>query len=165
MQISHAESVLPERQQRLVAYWKSKQIAGTWPGRRDINPGDVLGALSTVSLVEWSSEGFRFRLTGSRLRDLFGGNVQGKLISHIDKSVEEAGSASMDLALETGRPVSGSRQVMGRWHFWLRLPLLDEQGRPRLVLCADELCDDACGGLTERRSGMAPGKSDTPVAA
>lgn len=164
MQISRGESVLPERQQRLVAYWKSKQVAGTWPGRRDINPGDVLGALSTVSLVERSAEGFRFRLTGSRLRDLFGGNLQGKLISLIDRSVEEAGSASMDLALETGRPVSGSRKVMGRWHFWLRLPLLDEQGRPRLVLCADELCDDASGGVTNRHADETPA-TDTSVAA
>ena len=138
---NYSESRLTERQARLVSYWKSKSVDGCWPARGDINPGEVLSTLATVSLVELTGEDFRFRLTGSRIRTIFGHDPQGQLIAEIDETVEEAGSASMAVALESGRPVSGSRKLGHRWHLWLRLPLLDERGAPRLVLCADEICD------------------------
>jgi len=139
MSLSDGKSSLTERQERLVAYWKSKRADGRWPSRKDINPGEVLNALASISLVERSSDGFRFRLKGSKLRSVFGGDLTGQFINKIDNQVAEAGSASMSVALETGHPVSGSRKVRGQWHIWLRLPLLDEAGNPTLVLCADEV--------------------------
>ncbi|MEL7480237.1 MAG: PAS domain-containing protein [Pseudomonadota bacterium] len=141
MKISDVESRLTERQKSLLSHWKASAGGGHCPRRKDIDPGKVLNALSTVSIVETTHDGFRFRLTGSRLRHLFGGDVQGQLISAIDAEVEEAGSASMELAIETGRPIHGNRRRDGRWHFWLRLPLRDDNGQVSLVLCADELCD------------------------
>ncbi|MEM6899852.1 MAG: PAS domain-containing protein [Pseudomonadota bacterium] len=139
MNLSDGKSPLTERQHSLLSYWKSKCVSGAWPSRRDINPGHVLSALSSISLVECNMHGFRFRLTGSSLRAVFGGDLAGQFIDLIDEKVEEAGSASMSLALETGLPVYGSRRFRSEWHIWLRLPLLDEHGRPQLVLCADDI--------------------------
>ncbi|MEM7661946.1 MAG: PAS domain-containing protein [Pseudomonadota bacterium] len=139
MSLSDGKSRLTERQENLVSYWKSKCIQEQWPRRQDINPGDVLNALSSISLVQRSDDGFRFRLTGSSLTALFGGDLAGQFIRDIDTEVEEAGSASMEIALETGRPVYGSRKFGTQWHIWLRLPLLTEVGEPLLVLCVDEI--------------------------
>ncbi|MEM9668275.1 MAG: PAS domain-containing protein [Pseudomonadota bacterium] len=139
MSLRDGRSHLTERQKELVEYWKSKSTDGKWPCRSDINPGDVLSALASISLIERDEDGFRFRLTGSSLRSVFGGNVQGQLIREIDVAVEEAGSASLEVTLENGHPVCGSRKMGDRWHIWLRLPLLDETGDPRLVLCSDEV--------------------------
>ncbi|MEL7127958.1 MAG: PAS domain-containing protein [Pseudomonadota bacterium] len=139
------KSVLSERQARLVQYWKSKRVDGAWPSRCDINPGEVRCSLANISLVELSDQTFRFRLTGSRIQRIFGKAVVGQLLHDIDASVEEAGSASMALALETGRPISGSRRVGEKEHSWLRLPLLNEAGDPQLVLCYDEISDLSAG--------------------
>jgi len=149
MSYSRSESRLTELQQRLVAYWKSKMVDGVLPSRRDINPGEVLGALAHVSLVEKNADGFRFRLTGSHLRTIFGTDVQGQLMSEIDLTVEEAGSASMGITLETERPVSGCRKVGKKFHRWLRLPLRSDDGEPHLVLCVDELCVTDTGATSK----------------
>ncbi|MEO0883108.1 MAG: PAS domain-containing protein [Pseudomonadota bacterium] len=139
MSLSDGKSRLTERQESLVSYWKSKCSDGLWPSRQDINPGHVLNALASISLVEKRGDQFRFRLTGSSLRRVFGGDLTGQVIREIDRLGEDAGSASMSIALETGRPVYGSRKIGSEWHIWLRLPLLNEHGAPDLVLCADEV--------------------------
>jgi len=138
VQLSRTESQLTDRQQSLLSYWESLCQEGGLPKRRRLNPVQLGGALADTSLVEQVDASFRFRLTGSRLEGVFGRKAQGRLIDEIDVSIAEAGSASMELALETRRPVTGHRQVGTRFHCWLRMPLLDDEGQPRLVLCLDE---------------------------
>ena len=138
MMLNSRESVLTNHQNSLMSYWTSICRDGRLPTRRDINPVQLGGALANTSLVEKTGWDFRFRLTGSRINALFGGDRPDELLEKIDASIEEAGTSSMELALETGRPVSGSRQVGARWHFWLRIPLLDDEGQRTLVLCLDE---------------------------
>lgn len=138
MQLENYESRLTDRQQSLLAYWSSLSQDGEIPSRRQLNPAQLGGALANTSLVQKAGETFRFRLTGSRLEGLFGRKTQGLLIDEIDASIAEAGSASMELALETGRQVSGCRKVGARFHCWLRVPLLNDDGVPSLVLCLDE---------------------------
>ena len=129
---------MTECQNGLLSYWKSICSDGVLPSRRTLNPAQLGMALAHTSLVEKVNETFRFRLTGSRIQAVFGQEAQDRLIDGIDANTAEAGSASMELALETGRPVSGSRKVGARWHFWLRVPLLDDSGERTLVLCLDE---------------------------
>ena len=72
------------------------------------------------------------------MKGLFGSNQDKSPLVVIDETISEAGSQSLELALETARPVSGNRRVGARFHCWLRLPLIDETGEPTLVLCIDE---------------------------
>lgn len=135
MTLETCKSVLTEQQRSLLEYWHSICIDGQLPSRRQLNPVQLGGALASTSLVEKTQAGFRFRLMGSRIAALFG---REHLLEEIDAHIEEAGSSSMDIALETGRSVSGSRNVGARWHCWLRVPLLDDEGNRTLVLCLDE---------------------------
>lgn len=138
MNFVESVSVLTERQKNILEYWVSVRGSGDIPRRRQINPAQLGGALANTSLVEKKNHSFAFRLTGSRLEGLFRRKPQGRVIEEIDARIAEAGSESMALALETGRPVSGSRKVGARWHCWLRVPLLNDAGEPTLVLCLDE---------------------------
>ena len=138
MNISNCESVLTECQKRLLEYWVSISREGRVPTRRDLNPVQLGVALAHTSLAQREDDYFRFRLAGSRIEALFGRNVDGNVIEKIDANIPEAGTASMELALDTGRPVSGSRKIGARWHCWLRVPLLDDDGFQTLVLCLDE---------------------------
>jgi len=138
MKLNTSESVLTERQKGVLSYWASICRNGHLPSRKALNPAQLGVALAHTSLVEKGAESFRFRLKGSRIQAVFGQHTQGRLIDEIDASIAEAGSSSMELALETGRPVSGSRKVGARWHCWLRVPLLDDSGNRTLVLCLDE---------------------------
>ena len=146
MQHVNAENFeLNPMQVKILDHWH--EIAGEdgIPHRSDIDPGKFGCALGHISLVEQAESGFRFRLAGSLLSNVFRDLDKGQLLSEIDTSVEEAGSASMELALETGRAVFGDRQIGTRWHSWLRLPLRDETGAARLVLCFDEIAASPSG--------------------
>lgn len=136
--MENSETGRTERQQALFEYWSSICGAGELPCRRKINPGRLGGALGHTSLVERRGEAFRFRLMGSRLEGVFGRDANALVIDSMDANIAEAGSASMAIALDTGRPVCGHRKVGTRWHCWLRLPLLDDDGNLSLVLCLDE---------------------------
>jgi len=138
MELNTRNSELTECQKGLLSYWNSLCSNGQLPSRRALNPVQLGVALAQTSLVEKVDNAFRFRLTGSRIQGVFGKNPQERLIDEIDASIAEAGSSSMEIALETGRPVSGSRKVGARWHCWLRVPLLDDSGNRTLVLCLDE---------------------------
>lgn len=138
-QVNENEGAFNPMQARILDHWHEISDGAGIPDRSDIDPGKFGGALGNISLVELGDHGFRFRLTGSLLSEIFKDAGKGRLLSDMDVVVEEAGTASMSLALETGRAVFGDRQIGGRWHSWLRLPLLDEIGVARLVLCFDEI--------------------------
>ena len=126
-------------QAKILDHWHELSSEGGIPYRSEIDPGKFASALGHISLVELADCGFRFRLSGSLLQDIFQNAGKGRLLSEMDAAVEEAGSASMSIALETERIVFGDRQFDERWHSWLRLPLRDANGEARLVLCFDEI--------------------------
>lgn len=150
MDLENGQSVLTRTQRDILAYWVSLSIDGDLPSRRQVNPARLGTALAHTSLVQRNGDEFRYRLTGSRVKGLFGCNQDKSPLAVIDETIAEAGSASLGLALETRRPVSGSRRVGARWHSWLRLPLLDEAGEPSLVLCVDEFPASLDGALPNR---------------
>lgn len=144
-QVNTGHCSLNPMQARILDHWHEIADGHRIPRRCDIDPGKFGCALGHISLVELGVDGFRFRLSGSLLSQVCGDVDKGQLLSEIDASVEEAGSASMSLALETGRAVFGDRQLGARWHSWLRLPLCDETGALRLVLCFDEIAASPSG--------------------
>jgi hypothetical protein len=115
------------------------------PARSDINPFSVPKLLPCVGLIDLS-EGLgeaRFRLAGTRLRDVYGEEITGKRIDRVF-----AGACAdywHDIharVAEEGSPLNGVMRgpAPGRDHivlFWLRLPLSQDGIKVDRILCYD----------------------------
>ncbi|MFN7054260.1 PAS domain-containing protein [Hyphomonas sp.] len=127
-------------QQALVGYWQACRDSLGCVARDTINPGVFRSMLANISLVEIDAGGEgRFRIAGSRLRDLFGTEVRGRPVAEIAGAHGECYALGLSAAIERGEPVGGLIETGGRIHAWLRLPLAGEDGRLSQVLCHDEL--------------------------
>ena len=115
------------------------------PARSSLRPADFPRLLPYVSLIEVERQPlrFRFRLAGTRLRDLYDREVTGLYLDEIDWGGQsEYWRAAHHRVAETGRPaqgvVRGLRAVKDHLvHFWLRLPLSTASGRPGIILGYD----------------------------
>ena len=133
-------SGITEAQRLLIAHWyECRASDGTVP-REAIDPGTVRSTLACLSIVEIDAAGEgRFRIAGSRLRDIFGMDVRGRRLAEIAGTHGECYALGLSSALERGAPVGGVIESGARLHAWLRLPVADEHGDLTMVLCHDEL--------------------------
>lgn len=130
---------ITEAQRLLIAHWHAVRAADGRVAREAIDPGTILPALASLSIVEVNEAGEgRFRIAGSRLRDHFGMDVRGRRVDEIAGAHGECYALGLTAALERGVPVGGIMEQGGRLHAWLRLPLADEHGDLTQVLCHDE---------------------------
>ncbi len=146
-------------QQLLVRYWKALRDRDGLVRRDLIDPGAVRSMLACISVVEFDDAGEgRFRIAGSRLRDIFGMEVRGMKVDEIAGSHGDCYSLGLSAAVERGQPVGGVIRNGSRAHCWLRLPLGGECGRLNQVLCHDELLSRSAtqphGPATNRASGF-----------
>ncbi|HAY07669.1 MAG TPA: PAS domain-containing protein [Hyphomonas sp.] len=140
---------ITEAQRLLIAHWHEVRAADGRVAREAIDPGTILSALASLSIVEVNEVGEgRFRIAGSRLRDLFGMDVRGRRVAEIAGSYGECYALGLSAALERGVPVGGVTEQGGRLHAWLRLPLCDENGDLTQVLCHDEFVAHQRGSLS-----------------
>ncbi len=146
-----------DAQEMLIEYWRTLRDAAGRVSRESLDPGALRSALASVSIVEFDQNGIgRFRIAGSRLREIFGMEVRGMRVSEIAGTHGDCYMLGLSAALERGEPVGGVIETGGRIHAWLRLPLVGEDGRLSLVLCHDEL-------LASRRL-LRPGRpADAPI--
>jgi PAS domain len=129
-----------EAQRLLIAHWLQCRTAEGLVPRDVFDPGTVRSTLASLSIVEISQTGEgRFRIAGSRLRDIFGMDVRGCCVADIAGAHGECYALGLTLAVERGMPVGGLIESGGRLHAWLRLPLADDCGAVTQVLCHDEL--------------------------
>ena len=132
-------------QQILLNEWFVHAEAGEPAKRIDMQPAQFLAELAYISIVEQAGGDFVFRLGGTEIRRVLGAEPRGSL----DRQLESLGgdavwSEKVRKALTTGRPVFGASDIgYGQTHWWLRLPLCDDAGRQRLVLCHDRIIDNA----------------------
>jgi len=139
-----AQLVVAE-QRLLYDHWSKLAGAEAMPSRRSIRPHDFPRLLPNVSLIaiERAPRRYRYRLAGTRLRDIFDREVTGLYLDQIDwGSHAEYWRSAHDRVAETGRPaqgvVRGLRVVKNHLvQFWLRLPLETDEGVPGLMLCHD----------------------------
>jgi len=125
-----AQLVIPEQRQ-LFDYWLDKCREAGLPRREDLSPADIPRLLPHVSLIDVlpDGSGFRYRLAGSRLRDIFDREVTGTMVA----AAGEGGRPgywfkALERAAKSARPVNGAlcgaRQASEHLvQFWLRLPL------------------------------------------
>ena len=133
-------SGVTEAQRLLIAHWVDCRDPSGQVARDAIDPGTVRSTLACLSIVEMDEGGAgRFRIAGSRLRDIFGMDVRGRQVSEIAGAHGECYALGLAAAIERGVPVGGVMESGGRLHAWLRLPLADDAGRLTQVLCHDEL--------------------------
>jgi len=131
---------LKAEQDWLVDYWSRARSPGHPPPRSAINPGEVRAVLAGLSIVEAGPSGFRFRLAGSHLRDVFGREMRGEAVPDTMEHGADEGPWSLALSgvVATGqcrRGIAFDRR--GPVHAWMRLPLLCDMTGETLVLCLD----------------------------
>jgi hypothetical protein len=148
-------SGVTEAQRLLIAHWMECRDGSGRVARESIDPGTMRSTLACMSIVEIDEAGAgRFRIAGSRLRDIFGMEVRGRRVSEIAGTHGECYALGLSAAIERGVPVGGLMETGSRIHAWLRLPLADDYGQLTQVLCHDEL-------IASRRV-IVPAPADTP---
>lgn len=131
---------ITDAQEVLIQHWQSRRDGKGRVARDNIDPGALRSALACISIVEVDEAGeCRFRIAGSRLREIFGVEVRGMRLTEIAGAHGECYALGLSAALERGEPVGGIIEIEGRIHAWLRLPLVGDDGELSQVLCHDEL--------------------------
>jgi hypothetical protein len=139
-----AQLVIAEQRQ-LFDYWLQRAAGVAMPARRDIQPADIPHLLPNVSLIEIHRCPcrMRFRLAGTRVRDIYDREVTGLYLEDIDwgGQAEYWRTAHVRVA-DTGRPAQGVVRSLRASkdhlvHFWLRLPLVTDGPDASMILGYD----------------------------
>jgi hypothetical protein len=139
-----AQLVIVEQRQ-LFEYWLDRAAGAAMPARRDIRPADIPHLLPNISLIEIHSEPrrLRFRLAGTRVRDIYDREVTGLFLEDIDLG-DQAGywHTAYARVADTGRPAQGIVRSLRASkdhvvHFWLRLPLATDGPDAAMILGYD----------------------------
>jgi hypothetical protein len=140
-----AQLIVPE-QRDLFDYWLSKCSEAGFPTRADIQPAEIKAHLPSLSLFDVLDGGplrLRVRLAGTRLRDYLGVETTGRCLEDFDLGDQRAyWEAAYREVIEAGRPAQGVVPLTP-WsapevfQFWLRLPLVDGEGRIAMVFGHD----------------------------
>nr|WP_321440248.1 PAS domain-containing protein [uncultured Hyphomonas sp.] len=126
-------------QRSLIDYWCQLSESDGFPRRESIDPGHLRSMLASISIVEFDESGAgRFRIAGSRLRDLLGFEARGRRVEDVAGTAAETFALGLSAAIDRGTPVGGVIETGNRLHAWLRLPLAGADGRINQVLCHDE---------------------------
>ncbi len=133
-------------QRALFDYWQSKCNGDSLPRRRDICPSGFVPYLTNVSLIDVvtsaNTRQYSYRLAGSGLRNHFGREVTGKYIEEVfDPDSFRYWQRVLDVLVERQKPSCGSVQCdsgsIQKTQFWMRLPLVDENGSVNMILSHD----------------------------
>ncbi len=140
-----AQLFLPE-QRGLFDYWLSLHKAGSLPVVRDIAPAEIAPLLPHICLLEarQDPEIIRFRLAGTALWDIYGGEMTGRTLASTEGWGDNAEywRRNYRLILEQGAPAAGMLRAPGSGlehmaQFWMRLPLSSTGERPDMLLGLD----------------------------
>jgi hypothetical protein len=139
-----AQLVIPE-QLEIYDYWCRCAGGRTMPTREDINPRDIPRLLPFVSLIEIERRPtrYRIRLAGTRLYDVYNGEITGKYVDELDWGAKrDYWISSYRRVVEAALPAQGIVRAPYEMtehltQFWLRLPLADPDGQVRMILSYD----------------------------
>jgi hypothetical protein len=148
-------------QRSLVDYWCLLRESDGVPRRESVDPGHLRSMLASISIVEFDDSGKgRFRIAGSRLRDLLGFEARGHSVEDVVGTAAETFALGLSAAIEREAPVGGVIDTGERLHAWLRLPLAAADGRISQVLCHDEILPSRRFLLTPSTGASIHPKSD-----
>jgi hypothetical protein len=152
---AHASAV--RAHEELYAYWASRRRGAGLPGRRDIDPSGFRRLLPTVSLLDVLGDppGYRLRLAGTGLYNLYGREITGLTLEEVYPAVEAAAwRERLDRVVRTGKPSAGVSSLAWRGAarlsvVWLRLPLAADGRRVDMILGYDAVI-----GLRDEPTGI-----------
>lgn len=156
-----AQLIVPE-QVALFDYWASKS-GERLPARSDIHPGEMRSLLPSISLMDVLDDAplqLRVRLAGTRLRDYLGVEITGRTFDELDlRDQRDYWHTAYREVVEFRRPAQGVVRLMpwkqaGMFQFWLRLPLMDQEGRINMVLGHDAFLQSAKATALAARAGQ-----------
>jgi hypothetical protein len=144
--------LMMQGQRELFDYWHRSAGTRRMPARSDLDPLQVPRLLPHMGLIDVADglDQAYFRLAGTRLHDIYGQEITGKLAEDVFSGDCAAYWRRIhERVVETGLPHHGVVRgpAKGRDHvvlFWLRLPLSEDGGRVDRILCHD------MAGPTER---------------
>ena len=129
----------PSGQQKVLESWRRSLCGRTFITCDEIDIPAINRELAYVSVLSCEDGRFRFRLAGTGLHPVFGGEVRGKNADDIEAC--RGGLMWGELAaraLVRTMPVSGATRLAdGSIHYWLRLPMSSNGVEADMVLCHD----------------------------
>ncbi len=129
----------PSGQVKVLESWRKRLHGRSFITCADIDIPAINRELAYVSVLSCEEGKFRFRLAGTGLHHVFGGEARGKCADDIDAC--RGGAMWAELATRSmlrAMPVSGvTRMNDGTLHYWLRLPLSSNGIEADMVLCHD----------------------------
>jgi len=129
----------PRGQQKVFDAWSKRLRGCSFITCEDIDIPAINRELAYISLLACEDGEFRFRLAGTGLQQIFGGEARGKATGDVDAC--RGGLMWSELAARCmlrATPVSGITNLSdGSVHFWLRLPLSSNGVEADMVLCHD----------------------------
>ena len=139
-----AQLVLHE-QREVYDYWRRAANGRPMPARADLDPATMRHLLPGISILDVGGrfDALRYRLAGTRLRDIFGHEVTGLNVFDLRLGAKRRyWQAAYRRVVEQHTPMQGAVKgpVAGRDHvvlFWLRLPLSDDGEVVSKILCHD----------------------------
>lgn len=138
MAVGH-EFTAPKGQEKVFEAWRLRLRGRSFIAYQDIDIPAINRELAYVSVLGCEDGRFRFRLAGTGLQHVFGGEARGKSVDEIEACRGQVMWAELaSRALLRATPVSGmSRRPDGTVHYWLRLPLSSDGAQVDLVMCHD----------------------------
>lgn len=129
----------PSGQTKVFEAWRRRLRGRSFITCEDIDIAAINRELAYVSVLSCENGRLRFRLAGTGLQSVFGGEARGKTADEIDAC--RGGAMWAELATRAmlrSMPVSGmTRMSDGSVHYWLRLPMSSDGVEADLVLCHD----------------------------
>ncbi len=133
------EAAAPSGQTKVFEAWRRRLRGRNFITCEDIDISAINRELAYVSVLSCEDGRFRFRLAGTGLQQVFGGEARGKTADEIEAC--RGGAMWAELATRAmlrSVPVSGmTRMSDGSVHYWLRLPMSSDGVEADLVLCHD----------------------------
>jgi hypothetical protein len=132
-------------QRELFDYWQKSAGVRQMPARSDLDPIQVPRLLPSIGLIDVKKglEEACFRLAGTSLRDIYGGEITGKRASEVFTGEQaEYWLRIHERVVGNGLPLSGVVRgpIRDREHlvlFWLRLRLSENGAEVDRILCYD----------------------------
>jgi len=139
-----AQLVIRE-QRELFDYWRACAESRALPSRSRINPAAISSLLPGISILDAGPkpDDIIYRLAGTRLPEIFGREVTGKSVFHLDYGEKKNYWVNVyRKVIDEKVPMQGAIKgpVADRDHvvlFWMRLPLSDDQDTVNKILCHD----------------------------
>ncbi len=144
-ELAFRAQLVVKNQRRVYDYWRCCAGARRMPSRADIDPVAIPDLLPSIAILDCAGplEDVRYRLAGTRLREIFGVELTNQRVFDLDLgSRRDYWMAAYSKVIGEKTPMQGALKgpLASRDHiilFWLRLPLSDDGKTVNKILSYD----------------------------